>query len=169
MFLPITTPKLTIHISCETDSWVIMTGMMALNRGTCSGCYLKICFYKTRQSGWKTRTFFYYYYFFSNSPVPELLSGTLANNKGLASKWWILTVLLLASMLLLEMLSAQNLWEASYQEAFHHQSVGIIVVFLRAYENNFSTKHHWEKILKEKKNRILEHSIERQRAAKSTS
>lgn len=151
MFLPITAIKLTIHISCETDSWVIMAGMMALNRGTGSGCYLNICFYKTRQSGWKKRKSLFFFFIFSHSPVPELLSGTLANSEGLASRWWILTVLLLASVLLLDMLSAQNLWEVSFQEVSHHQSVGIIVVFLRAYENNFSMKYHWEKKYWEKR------------------
>lgn len=47
----------------------------------------------------------------SHSPVPELLSGTLANSKEFPSRWWISAVLLLASVLLLETPSAQKLWD----------------------------------------------------------
>lgn len=32
----------------------------------------------------------------------------------------------------------------SFQQLSHHQSVGIIAVFFRAYEDDFSTKNHWE-------------------------
>lgn len=55
VFLSSTAPKFIIHISCETDSWVITTGMVALNRGTSFCCHSRICFHKTWQSGWKKR------------------------------------------------------------------------------------------------------------------
>lgn len=79
MFLPSTSPKLIILISCEDVSWVITTDRIAVNRGVGFFCHLEICFHKTsgnKVAGKRGNLF-------SHSPVSELLSGTLANSKGL--------------------------------------------------------------------------------------